>query len=202
MCLLLWVVILLVALPLQLPDADPDTPWYCCLHPDPQLASCLVPEEPHDMNTSAATDPTLSHVSYANCIGFRPAHRAAAGAAEGDEELHAQNVAHFSAVVAAAASGIAPGDDLLVLGWLAKQRPEALLTGVTVPRELRQLAPEYGGSLVGGGWGLGGVRCRGQLTACWQLRRFQGSGQGCTQVDAGLCLLAHAWPHSEVFSVS
>lgn len=101
------------------------------------------------MNTSAATDPTLAHVSYANCIGFRSAHPAAAGAgaAEGDEELHAQNVAHFSAVVAAAASGIAPGDDLLVLGWLAKQRPEALLTGVTVPRELRQLAPEYGGSL-------------------------------------------------------
>lgn len=47
--LLLLPVTHLLLLLLQLLDSDPDLPWYCCLHPEPHLASCLVPEEPHDM---------------------------------------------------------------------------------------------------------------------------------------------------------
>jgi hypothetical protein len=128
---------------MQLPETDPDIPWYCCLHPNPQWASCLVPEELHDMNTPATTDPSLAHVSYDSCIGFKPADPAAA-AAEGADERHTQNVAHFSAVINAAANGIASEGSRQVLAWLAKQKPEGLLTGLTVPRDLRDLAPDYG----------------------------------------------------------
>jgi hypothetical protein len=96
------------------------------------------------MNThAAAADPTLTDISYSSCIGFIPTDPAAA--AEGEQERHAENVAHYSAVVSAAANepGLG-GDGLRVLTWLAQQQPEAVAVGVTVPKSIREQAPGYG----------------------------------------------------------
>jgi hypothetical protein len=106
------------------------------------MASCLVPEEPHDMNTAAAADPAHAHISYDSCIGYIPAGPAAAASSN---ERHAENVAHFSGVINAAANGPGVEGSLQVLGWLAQQNPDALLSGVTVPRHVREEAPDYGG---------------------------------------------------------
>jgi hypothetical protein len=128
------------------------------------MASCLVPEHPHDMNTHAAADPSLANVSYSNCIGFIPADpaaadpaAAAAAAAAAAEERHIENVAHYSVVVSAAANdpGLG-GDGLRVLSWLAQQQPEAVAAGVTVPKVLREQAPGYGGCALIGNSGLKG----------------------------------------------
>lgn len=112
------------------------------MHPDPHLASCLAPEEPHDGNTKATADPSIANLSYSACAGFLSADAAAAAAAA--DEPDADNLAHFSAVINAAAMGSGANADLRILCWLAKQKPDALLAGVTVPREMREAATDYG----------------------------------------------------------
>ncbi|KAF8062721.1 hypothetical protein HT031_004051 [Scenedesmus sp. PABB004] len=124
-------------------SAEPDDPWFCCLHPDPSVASCLVAEEPHDHSAaSAGAGGPPAGGRYDSMPGYIGAEAAAPrrGAARGEPD--AANVAHFAAVMASL-----PGFTGLqaVLRWLAAQDPAALAgRGVTVPRELVRAAPDYG----------------------------------------------------------
>jgi hypothetical protein len=68
--------LLLLLLLLQIESSDADSPWFCCLHPDPDLASCLIPEEQHDGNTTAAAlhdEGGTPRYSYSSMPGFLPA---------------------------------------------------------------------------------------------------------------------------------
>jgi hypothetical protein len=149
---------------LQLAANDADTPWFCCLHPNPDLASCLIPEERHDGNSSAAAAASENgdgaHFSYSSMPGFIPAAAAGGGgsgnlemgstaAAAADDvdlqQLHESNVAHFAAVFNSLPEfGESPWLQQLAV-WLAEQQPLALAgPGVVVPRELVKQAPDYG----------------------------------------------------------
>lgn len=137
---------------MQIPDGDTDLPWYCCLHPEPHLASCLAAEEPHDGNTAPAASADVAGLCYSSCAGFIPyTHTAAAssrrsggGGAAGSDKVHADNVAHFNVVISSAVAGGEAEGSLSVLHWLSKQDPHKLVTGVTVPKDLRAAAPDYG----------------------------------------------------------
>jgi hypothetical protein len=78
--------LLLLLLLLQIDSSDADTPWFCCLHPNPDLASCLIPEEQHDGNSSSTAalhddEAGTPHLSYSSMPGFLPAADAAKFAA-------------------------------------------------------------------------------------------------------------------------
>jgi hypothetical protein len=127
-----------------------DAPWFCVLHPDPCLASCLVPEEPHGGNQAGSK--AAASLAYSMCAGFIPWQAAAAAAAAAaGSAAHAaaapdaDNVAHFKAVLRVAAATPETAHGLhAVLVWLAKQQPDRLLTGLKLPRELVEAAPGYG----------------------------------------------------------
>lgn len=126
-----------------------DTSWFCCLHPNPDLASCLIPEEHHDGNNKLHNidNDGVTKYSYTSLVGFIPQQNAqcTTAAAAVDES----NVAHFAAVINATAEvGDAYMGQRLLL-WLSEQSPENLVSqGVTVPRDIVKSLPDYGTSAV------------------------------------------------------
>lgn len=172
--------------PLAAPaQVDPDAPWFCCLHPNPDLASCLAPEEPHDGDQQAQHDA----MRYATCAGFRPDDGSPDGA--GAAEPDAANVAHFAAVLASLPDTAESQRLREALLWLAERPPRALKEqGVAVPRWLQLEAPEYGERCAAGLLGLllslgcisAAVRaCRVQL----QLQLQAAPALACVQASTG-----------------
>eukprot|EP00775_Hariotina_reticulata_P009276 gene9276-9441_t len=130
----------------QVASDDPDVPWFCCLHPNPDLASCLASEELHEANSKKSnghSNPVSG--SYRNCPGFISA--SSPGDGDVNDNLYDSNVAHFTTVLQSVqhVAGSAELEDVLL--WLSQQPPDMLVTtGVTVPRHLRKAAPGYGES--------------------------------------------------------
>jgi hypothetical protein len=141
------VTVVIVITNAQVDSDDPDAPWFCCLHPNPDMASCLVSEERHEANskkTNSHSDPVAGR--YRNCPGFIPASGPGDDSVN-DDDLYDSNVAHFTTVLQSVqhVAGSSALQDVLL--WLSQQPSELLVTtGVTVPRYLLKAAPDYGES--------------------------------------------------------
>lgn len=125
-------------------QVDSDLPWFCCLHPSSDLASCLAPEEQHDGNNKSHNfdiDGTMKY-SYKSMPGFVQQQQVLL---PDNSDIDSANTAHFSVVINSSAEA---GDPVWVqqfLWWLAGQSPEMLATtGLTVPREIAKNLPDYG----------------------------------------------------------
>lgn len=128
-------------------QVESNTSWFCCLHPNPDLASCLIPEEQHDGNNTSHpidSDGSLGY-SYRSMPGFIPVDQQQQSPAAAAVDASEANIAHFAALINQAADWGDPGWVQQFLWWLTGQSPEVFVTeGVTVPREVVKSLPAYG----------------------------------------------------------